>query len=76
MAVVAVVKLAPLMVSVNAAPPATAELGLRLLIVDAGLMVNAVPAEVTPPVVTVTLGAPAVAIRVAATGAVSCVGFT
>ena len=75
MAVVVDAKLAPSMVSVNAAPPATAELGLRLLIVDAGPMTNAVPAEVTPPVDTVTLAVPAAAIWAALIAAVNCVAL-
>jgi hypothetical protein len=68
--VVPEVKFAPLIVSVNAGPPAVAELGLRLLIVDAGLMVKVAAAEVTPPVVTITLAVPALAIRAAVTGTV------
>jgi hypothetical protein len=74
--VVAEVKLAPLMVRENAALPASTEVGLRLEIVDAGLVVNVEPAEVTPPVVTVTLAVPEVAIRLAGTCAVNCVGLT
>ena len=49
-AAAAEVKFVPLMVSVNAAPPATAEAGLRLVIVGGGgLMVTVKPAEVPPP---------------------------
>jgi hypothetical protein len=76
LAVVAEVKPVPLMVSVNPGAPAVAELGLRLVIAGAGLMVKTAGADVTPPVVTVTPDVPAVAIRLAAIGAVSCVGFT
>ena len=68
--VVPEVKFVPAIVSVNAGPPAVAELGLKLLIVDAGLMAKVAAAEVTPPVVTVTFTVPAVLIRVAETGAV------
>ena len=68
--VVPEVKFAPVIVNVNAGPPAVAEFGLRLLIVNAGLMVKVAAAEVTPPVVTVTFTVPAVLIRVVATGAV------
>ena len=75
MAVVAEVKFAPLMVSVNAGPPATAELGLRLVIVDAGLMVRGDAADVPPGVVTVTLTVPAAAIWAAVTGAVNWVAL-
>jgi hypothetical protein len=75
LAVVAEVKLAPLIVSVNAAPPAVAELGLRLVMVDAGLMVRVDAADVPPGVVTVTLTVPAVAIWAAVTGAVNWVAL-
>jgi hypothetical protein len=70
-------KLVPLMVSVKAAPPATAVLGLRLVIVGlGGRMVKVAAAEVPPLVVTVTLAFPAAAIRLAAIGAVSLVELT
>jgi len=65
------VKLGPVMVNVNALPPAVAEFGLRLMVVEAGLIVKVAGAEVTPPVVTVTFTVPADAMRAAATGAVS-----
>lgn len=46
-------KLVPLIVRVKAAPPAVAELGLRLVIVGGGrFMVNVAPADVPPVVVT------------------------
>jgi len=65
-------KFVPLTVRVKAAPPAVAELGLRLVIVGGGgLMVNVAPADVPIAVVTVTLTVPAVAIRLAGTAAVS-----
>jgi hypothetical protein len=70
-------KFVPLMVSVNAAPPATAVLGLRLVTVGlGGRIVKVAAAEVPPPVVTVTLAFPAAAIRLAAIGAVSLVELT
>ena len=75
-AVVAGVKYAPLMVSVNAAPPAAAKLGFRPLIAGgAGLMVKVAGAEVPFAMVTVTLPVPANSIRLAGTAAVSCVGL-
>jgi len=68
------IKFVPVTVSVNAAPPAVAELGLKLVIVGAaGLMVNTLAAEVPPLVVTVTFTVPAVAIMAAVTGAVTVV---
>lgn len=66
----------PLTVRVKAAPPAVAELGLRLVIVGLGLMVNVTPAEVPPVVLTVTLAVPAVVMRPAGTAAVSFVALT
>jgi hypothetical protein len=71
------VKLAPLMVSVNAEPPAVAAEGLRLEIVGgAELMVKVAAEEVPLALVTVTLAEPAVAIRLAGTVAVNCVALT
>jgi hypothetical protein len=70
-------KFVPLIVKVKAAPPAVAEAGLKLVIAGGGgLMVNVAPAEVPPPVVTVTLAVPAVAIRLAGTEAVSFAALT
>jgi hypothetical protein len=69
-------KFVPLIVRVKAAPPAVAELGLRLVMVGGGrLMVNVAPADVPPVVVTVTLAVPIVAIRLAGTLAVSWVAL-
>jgi len=70
------VKFVPVTLSVNAAPPAVAELGLSAVIVGAGgLMVNTLAAEVPPLVVTVTLTVPAEAIIAAVTGAVTVVAL-
>ena len=70
-------KLVPLIVSVNAAPPAIAEVGLRLVIVGGkGLMVKTFAAEVPPLVVTVTFTVPADPIRPALTVAVTWVALT
>ena len=75
-AVAPVTKFVPLMVSVNAAPPATAVVGLRLVMVGlGGLTVNVAPVEVPPEVVTVTLAVPTFAISVAGTAAVSTVAL-
>jgi hypothetical protein len=69
-------KCVPLTVSLKAAPPAVAELGLRLVMVGGGrLMVNVAPADVPPVVVAVTLAVPTVAIRLAGTLAVSWVAL-
>ena len=71
------VKYTPLMVSVNAAPPAVATPGLRLVMAGfAGLTVKAAGADVPDAVVTVMLPAPEFSIRLAGTAAVSCVGLT
>ena len=71
------VKFVPLMVSVKAAPPATAVVGFRLVMVGGGgLTVKAVPAELPLTLLTVTLIAPAVAIRLAGTAAINCVALT
>ena len=70
------VKLDPLMVSVNAAPPAATEAGLRLVIVGGGwLMVKVELLEAPLIVVTVTLAVPREATRLAGTKAVNCVGL-
>ena len=70
-------KLVPLIVKVNAAPPAVAELGLRLVIVGTpGLMVKVAPAEAPPAVVTVTLAVPGTAIKAAGTVALSWPALT
>lgn len=70
----------PLRVSVNAAPPAAAEFGFRLVSAGAGLLIVNVAAAVVPPpgagLVTVTLAVPAVAISVAGIAAVNCVALT
>jgi hypothetical protein len=62
----------------KAAPPAVAELGLKLVIAGAGgLIVKPTALEADPPgLVTLTLALPAAAIRLAATDAVSCVALT
>lgn len=72
-------KFAPLMVRVNAALPAVAVAGERLVIVGgraAGEMVNVAPVEVLPETVTVTFAEPAFAIRLAGTAAVSWLALT
>jgi len=73
-------KLAPLMGSVKAAPPAVAVEGERLVMEGAGvgaaLMVKVAADEVAPETVTVTFAVPAAAIRLAGTVAVSCVALT
>ncbi len=63
----------PFTVSVNAAPPAVAEVGLRLLMTGVGaLMENVAAADGLPPVFsTVMLALPALAIRLAGTAAVN-----
>src|ERR1039458_869341 len=63
----------PFTVRVKAGPPAVAELGLRLVIVGLGLIVNVAPDDVPPDVVTVTLAVPAVAMSLAGTTAVRVV---
>jgi hypothetical protein len=73
----ALTKPVPFTVRVNAGPPAVAELGLRLVIVGAGLMVKATALEVTGPgLTTVTLTGTTVAIWAALTWAVNCVALT
>jgi hypothetical protein len=73
----ALTKPVPFTVSVNPGPPAVAELGLRLVMVGAGLMVKATAFEVTGPgFTTVTLTATTVAIWAALTWAVNCVALT
>jgi len=71
-------KLLPLTVSIKPAPPAVAELGLRLVVVGTGLsgtlIVKVWELEVPPPGVglkTVTLAVPAVAMSAARIAAVS-----
>ena len=63
----------PFTVRVKAAPPACAVDGLKLVIVGVGgaVIVNGDPLEVTPFALTVTVAAPAEAMRLAATDAVS-----
>ena len=61
----------PLTVRVKAWPPAVALDGLSEVIVGPALIVNVAPLDVTPPEVTVTVAAPAVAIRLAGTCAVN-----
>ena len=73
---VVAVKFVPLMVSVKAALPATAVVGLRLVIVGGGgLTVNVAPAEVPLTLLTVTLAVPVVAIRLAGMAAVNWVAL-
>ena len=72
-------KLDPFTVRVNAAPPAVAELGLRLDSdsVPDGLMVNVNALEVAPPgFCTVTLAVPCEATRLADTDAVNWLALT
>jgi hypothetical protein len=73
-------KLVPVTVNVNCAPPAAAVLGLNVVAVGAGLfIVNVNPDDVPPPGVglnTVTAGVPAVAIFAAGTTAVKEVADT
>ncbi len=65
-------KLVPLMVSVKVAPVATVEVEPRLVMVGgSGLMVNVAPAELPFTLLTVTLIAAALAIRLAGTAAVN-----
>ena len=67
----------PLTVSVNAAPPAVAEAGLRLVMVLGELIWKDSELEVTlPGLTTVTVALPAVAIKFAGTAAVNCVALT
>src|SRR5206468_3255993 len=70
----------PLTVSVKAAPPTVALVGVSPVIVGMGLSTgNACAAEVPPPgagVNTVTCGVPAVAMSAAVIAAVSCVALT
>lgn len=70
------VKLRPLIVMVKAALPATAREGLRLVRTGAGgLTIKLAPGETPPTVLTVMLAVPGLAIRLAGTAAVSCVGL-
>ncbi len=66
-------KLVPFTVNVNAAPPAVAEVGLRLVIAGVGTVIGSVAAvDGLPPVfTTVMLALPALAIRLAGTAAVN-----
>jgi hypothetical protein len=66
----------PFTVSVKAAPPAVAVLGLRLVIAGPALIVNVAPADVTPPLVTAMVAVPAEAIKLAGTDAVTWVPLT
>ena len=68
------VKLAPLTISVKAAPPAVADAGLRL-VMDVGGKMMVKTALLEAPL-TVTLIAPAVAIRLAGTSAANCEALT
>jgi hypothetical protein len=72
-------KLAPLMVSVNAAPPAEALAGARDVIEGTGLLMEKVcMPEVPPPgagLVTLTFTTPAVAMSAAVIAAVNCVAL-
>ncbi len=60
-------------VSVNAAPPAVADTGLRLVTVGVGTVIaNAAAADALPPVlIAVMLALPTVAIKLAGTAAVN-----
>ena len=69
-------KPAPFTLKVKAVPPAVAVLGLSEVIAAPGAIVNVAPAEVTPFSVTATVTDPALATRLAATGAVNCVALT
>jgi hypothetical protein len=71
-------KLVPFTVSVNAGPPAGVVAGLRLVIVGVGMVIEKlVDVDVLPPeFATVTLALPPLAIRLAATVAVTCVLLT
>ena len=66
----------PLTVSVKAAPPAVAVLGLREVITGPEETVNVAAADVTPSSTTVTDSVPGVAMRLAVTWAVNSVEFT
>jgi hypothetical protein len=68
----------PFTVRVKAAPPAVAEVGLRLVIAGVAALIVKVAAadELAPGFVTTTLAVPAAAIRLAGTAAVSCVALT
>ena len=66
----------PFTVKAKAAPPALAVLGLSEVIAGPALMVKVAPADVTPFSITVMATEPAVATRLAATGAVNCVALT
>src|SRR4051794_2455551 len=67
----------PLMVSVNAAPPAVVEGGLNELRAGPGTMVRGAGGlDATPPEITVTEAVPDAAMRAAVTGAVSVFGLT
>jgi hypothetical protein len=70
-------KFEPFTVRVKAAPPAAAELGLRLAITGGfGLMVKVAAEEAPALVVTVALTGPAVASKEDGTVVVTCVGLT
>jgi hypothetical protein len=75
--VIVLVKFAPVTISENAGPPATAEVGLRLIRTGAGRIVNTAGAETVPLAgATVTFTDPGEAMRDADTCAVSCVALT
>ena len=86
MAVASEVKFAPLMVSVKAAPPAVAEVGLRIVMEgdvtssaisgEAPPVVLAVAVAVPAAVLTETVAVPAVAARLVGTTVVTCVALT
>jgi hypothetical protein len=69
-------KLLPFTVSVNAGPPAVAELGFKEAITGGGLTLKAAAFEVIHPAVTVMDTAPGLARRAAGTAAVSFVPLT
>jgi hypothetical protein len=66
----------PFTVRVKACPPACADDGLRPLIAGVAVaMVNVELLDVVPPLLTVMIAVPCVAIRLAAADAVNCVGL-
>ncbi len=71
-------KLVPFTVKAKAAPPAVAEVGLRLVMIGVGTLIGSIEAvEGLPPVfTTVMLAFPALAIKLAGTAAVSCTELT
>ena len=66
----------PVTISAKVDPPAATVLGLSELIVGPAPMVNVAGAEITPPLATVTLSEPGLAIRLAPTVVVNWVALT